>query len=45
MKQIFVVNSQNVVYLVYCFYIGEKMMVFNKVFYLEEFIKVPFIFV
>ena len=26
----FVVDSQNVVYLLYCFYIGEKMMVYNK---------------
>ena len=26
----FVVNSQNVVHLLYCFYIGENMIVYNK---------------
>ena len=29
----FVVNSHNIVYLLYCFYIGEKMTVYNKVKY------------
>ena len=28
----FVVNSQNVVYLLYCFYIGEKMMVYDNLY-------------
>ena len=32
----FVVNSQNVLYLLYWFYIGEKMMVYNIVHYYRD---------